>query len=184
MQNKPNFLKAKNNATNCAANTYEKKPPQPNSKKQTQSNPIPSSPPTIPQSHPALFTCSTCRFPLPALYTCRESSTNRPLFSQNKANFKIGKMTISTVATRPYPNEQRTISNGRLSKQTQSNPISNAETVQWCEKSHPTGLSGGEMMRAFHSRAGSPCREIWPRPQVPSTVRLSSPQATSGQRRG
>ena len=52
----------------------------------------------------------------------------------------MGKMAISTVVTKPYLNEQRTINNERYAKQTQSKPISNAETVQWCEKSHPTGL--------------------------------------------
>jgi hypothetical protein len=60
---------------------------------------------------------------------------------QNKPNFKMGNMTISTVATKPYPNEQRTMSNERYSKQTQSKPISNAEAVRWCEKSRPTGLT-------------------------------------------
>jgi len=41
MQNKPNFPNAKTNATPFAANVYENKRPLPNSKKQTQSNPIP-----------------------------------------------------------------------------------------------------------------------------------------------
>ena len=41
MQNKANFLNAKTNATVFVAKDYEKKPPLPNSKKQTQSNPIP-----------------------------------------------------------------------------------------------------------------------------------------------
>jgi hypothetical protein len=41
MQNKPNFLKTKTNATLFAAKDYEKKPPLAHSKKQTQSNPIP-----------------------------------------------------------------------------------------------------------------------------------------------
>jgi len=47
---------------------------------------------------------------------------------QNKANVKIGNITISIVATKPYANEQRTMNNERYSKQTQSNPISNAES--------------------------------------------------------
>ena len=42
---------------------------------------------------------------------------------QNKANFKMGKMTISTVTTKCYANEQRTMNNERYSKQTQSKPI-------------------------------------------------------------
>jgi hypothetical protein len=44
---------------------------------------------------------------------------------QNKPNFKMGNMTISTARTRAYANEQRTMSNERYPKQTQSNPISN-----------------------------------------------------------
>ena len=35
----------------------------------------------------------------------------------------MGKRTISTVATKPYLNEQRTFSNEHYSKQTQTNPI-------------------------------------------------------------
>ena len=61
---------------------------------------------------------------------------------QNKPNVKIGKINISTAMINAYANEQRTMNNKRYSKQTQSKPISNAETLQWCEKSHPTGLTG------------------------------------------
>jgi hypothetical protein len=43
---------------------------------------------------------------------------------QNKANVKMGKMTISTARTKAYANEQRTMSNDRYSKQSQSNPMS------------------------------------------------------------
>ena len=39
-QNKPNFCNDKTNATSCAAKVYETKPPSPDSKKQSQSNPI------------------------------------------------------------------------------------------------------------------------------------------------
>jgi hypothetical protein len=44
MQNKPNFRNDKTNATFCAAKVYEEKPPLGDSKKQTQSNPIPVPP--------------------------------------------------------------------------------------------------------------------------------------------
>ena len=74
-------------------------------------------------------------------------------FLQNKPNFKMGNMTISTATLRAYAKEQRTMNNEHYSKQTQSKPISNA--VEWCEKSHPTGLAGREI--ATHSttlRAG------------------------------
>ncbi len=54
----------------------------------------------------------------------------------------MGKMTISTTTPKAYANKQRTMNNEHYSKQTQSKPISNAQTVQWCEESHPTGLAG------------------------------------------
>ena len=47
---------------------------------------------------------------------------------QNKANVKMGKMTISTAPIKAYANKQRTMNDQHRSKQTQSNPISNAET--------------------------------------------------------
>jgi len=43
---------------------------------------------------------------------------------QNKANVKIDKMDISKATIRTYDNEQRTINNVRLPKQTQTKPIS------------------------------------------------------------
>jgi len=46
---------------------------------------------------------------------------------QNKANFKMGNITISTAPIKAYVDKQRTMSNERHSKQTQSKPISNAE---------------------------------------------------------
>jgi len=48
---------------------------------------------------------------------------------QNKANFKMGNINISIARTKAYAKEQRTINNERYSKQTQSNPISSAETA-------------------------------------------------------
>jgi len=42
---------------------------------------------------------------------------------QNKPNFKMGNINISTATTKAYANEQRTMSSKRYSKQTQSNPI-------------------------------------------------------------
>jgi hypothetical protein len=47
---------------------------------------------------------------------------------QNKANVKMGKMTISTARTNAYAKEQRTMNNEHYSKQTQSNPISNDQS--------------------------------------------------------
>jgi hypothetical protein len=46
---------------------------------------------------------------------------------QNKANVKMGNIIISTATTKPYLDEQQTTNNERCSKQTQSNPISNAQ---------------------------------------------------------
>jgi len=43
---------------------------------------------------------------------------------QNKANVKMGKMTVSTATPKAYAKEQRTMSNEPYSKQTQSKPIS------------------------------------------------------------
>ena len=53
----------------------------------------------------------------------------------------MGNMTISIVATKPYPNEQRTINNEHYSKQTQSNPISNAQS-QFQTQKQLTQLAG------------------------------------------
>jgi hypothetical protein len=46
------------------------------------------------------------------------------LFLQNKPNFKMGKLAISTARTKAYAKEQRTMSNRHYEKQTQSNPTS------------------------------------------------------------
>jgi len=35
-------------------------------------------------------------------YNCRESSTNRPLFMQNKANVKNNQMNVNLIITRDY----------------------------------------------------------------------------------
>jgi hypothetical protein len=54
---------------------------------------------------------------------------------QNKANVKIGKMNISVATIKDYDKKQRTITNERYSKQTQSKPISNATTAFSSEQS-------------------------------------------------
>ena len=46
-----------------------------------------------------------------------------PCFLQNKANFKMGNINISTARTKAYAHEQQTMDNERYPKQTQSNPI-------------------------------------------------------------
>jgi len=59
--------------------------------------------------------------PSSALYICRESSTNSPLFMQNKPNLLRTQMNVTSVVTMNY--EQITMNNANK-KQTQSNPIS------------------------------------------------------------
>jgi hypothetical protein len=49
---------------------------------------------------------------------------------QNKAKVKMGNMTISPATTKSYPNEQRTMSNKRRSKQTQFKPNSPAPLLR------------------------------------------------------
>ena len=67
-----------------------------------------------------------------------------PCFLQNKPNFKMGKMTISTATPKAYANEQRTMNNERYSKQSQTKPISNGA---------PTLLSVVPTLHATSSRA-------------------------------
>jgi hypothetical protein len=75
---------------------------------------------------------------------------------QNKPNVKMGKIATSTAPIKAYVDKQRTMNNKRYSKQTQSKPISNAETGQWCEKSHPTGLQ--DLLRLPDERWPRACR--------------------------
>jgi hypothetical protein len=59
---------------------------------------------------------------------------------QNKANFKMGNINISTAIAKPYTNKQRTMNNKHYSKQTQSNPISTAQTpYPACRTKHCRG---------------------------------------------
>jgi len=76
---------------------------------------------------------------------------------QNKANVKMGKMTISTATLKAYANKQRTMSNEPYSKQTQSNPISNAQTP--CPACQPTDCHcpGGLAMTSLN---GFPFRAL------------------------
>jgi len=67
---------------------------------------------------------------------------------QNKANFKMGNITISTAKTKAYANERRTMSNEPYPKQTQSNPISNDQT-QFQTQKQLTPLAGREIATAM-----------------------------------
>jgi hypothetical protein len=69
---------------------------------------------------------------------------------QNKANFKMGNINISTATLKPYATEQRKIRNERYSKQTQSKPISNAETAYSAYQTrdcHPFDCAQGRLPR-------------------------------------
>jgi len=46
------------------------------------------------------------------------------IIAQNKPNFKMGNINISTATAKAYAKEQRTMNNERYPKQTQSNPMS------------------------------------------------------------
>ena len=97
MQNKPNSLTVKNNATPFATNSYANIPlpcAGKNKPNQTQS------PNAIRDTQHAI----------------RKSNPNKP-------NFKIGKMKISTAIIKAYANQQRTMNNEHYPKQTQTNPI-------------------------------------------------------------
>jgi len=107
-----------------------------------------------------------------------------PLFMQNKPNFKIGKMNISTATLMAYANKQRTMNNERYSKQTQSKPISNAETpysacrTRDCHGPAGLAMTGGNSaippwerlprvaitcgvgVTEGETRAGSPCHDV------------------------
>jgi len=72
-------------------------------------------------NHP--LNCSTAQMlnflPSP-LYICRESSTNSPLFMQNKPNFLDTQMNISSVLTKYYENN---LCSGLLENKPNSKPI-------------------------------------------------------------
>jgi hypothetical protein len=78
-------------------------------------------------------------------------------FLQNKANFKMGNINISTAITKAYAKEQRTMNNERYSKQTQSNPISNAQTPYFaCRRRCRLGYGGvcGSLNSVLYSGEG------------------------------
>jgi hypothetical protein len=72
---------------------------------------------------------------------------------QNKANVKMGNINISTARTKTYANEQRTMSNERHSKQTQSKPISNDQS-QFQTQKQLTPLPSREIAPARRAPGG------------------------------
>jgi ABC-type antimicrobial peptide transport system permease subunit len=81
---------------------------------------------------------------------------------QNKANFKMGNINISTARTKAYANEQRTMNNEHYSKQTQSNPISNAQTAYFacrtrdCRGDKAQVLGNKDLAERYHSEILAP----------------------------
>jgi len=53
-----------------------------------------------PQRENSQISHGTCGHGL--LYNCRKYSTNRPIFMQNKANFRKSKMNVNLITTRDY----------------------------------------------------------------------------------
>jgi len=76
--------------------------------------------PPITCSAAQLFYCSNAQLSPSPLYICRESSTNSPLFMQNKPNFQNGKMNTSSAITMNY--EQLTMNYANKNKPN-TNPI-------------------------------------------------------------
>jgi len=63
----------------------------------------------------------------------------------------MGNMTISTATLKAYAKKQRTMSNERYSKQTQSNPISNDQS-QFQTQKQLTQLAGREITTSSPKR--------------------------------
>jgi hypothetical protein len=76
---------------------------------------------------------------------------------QNKANVKMGNINISKATLKAYANEQRTMNNEHYSKQSQSNPISNAQTAYFaCRRRCRLGCEGvgGSVKTVLYSGEG------------------------------
>jgi hypothetical protein len=72
------------------------------------------------QRHPAK---SFSKSPLSLYFLAPSCLSGYKSIMQNKPNFKMGNINISTARTKAYANEQRAMNNEHYSKQTQSNPI-------------------------------------------------------------
>jgi len=114
MQNKANFLNARTNATFFAAKGYENKPPLGDSKKQTQSNPIP--PPRRDEIRDTRYENSP-----PAIRNTQYAIRNtNPI----KPNLPDTEMNVHFCDKRDYENKSAF---GVQKNKAKSNPISNAE---------------------------------------------------------
>ncbi len=72
------------------------------------------------------------------------------IIAQNKPNFKMGNINISTATVKAYAKEQRTMNTERYPKQTQSNPISNDQS-QFQTHKQLTPLAGREITTSSFS---------------------------------
>jgi len=99
-----------------------------NNRPQSRNHLLPCSPaPLIPRSpdprfSPVSYLLYSVFCLLPFVPLCLGGSQS---IMQNKANFKMGNINISTANTKAYGKEQRTMSTEPYSKQTQTKPISN-----------------------------------------------------------
>jgi len=97
-----------------------------------------------PQHHPAKSFFKSPLFPYFLVPSCPHKGPwglgGYKSIMQNKANFTMGNINISTAQTKAYAKEQRTMNNKRYPKQTQSNPIHHGE-AGFCpcpnRQSHP-----------------------------------------------
>jgi len=69
---------------------------------------------------------------------------NHASILQNKANVKMGNINISPAQTKAYAKEQRTMSNERHPKQTQSNPILSRRSPERSRIPPPPSCAGKE----------------------------------------
>jgi hypothetical protein len=86
LQNKPNFLKPKTNATFFAAKGYEDRPPLRDSKKRTQSNP---NEPNLPKAKMTLTLCTEKYYGKTSPLRPRQNKPSQTQFQTIKAKSKL-----------------------------------------------------------------------------------------------
>ena len=97
------------------------------------------------------------RFPLLLGHFVPSWLCDPELIMQNKPNFKMGNINISTAKTKAYAKKQRAMNNERYSKQTQSNPISNAKTPSPACRTRDCRGPGGLVMTSLNRFFRSLC---------------------------
>jgi hypothetical protein len=138
--------------------------------------PIPRPAPT--GQHPYAAHLATILSPLCVL---GDLCGDRPIM-QNKPNFKIGKPPLNPCCEKHYgkihplrpPTKQsqtNPICRGEASGEAGSNPISNAETAQWCQRSHSTGLEAAGRRNYVWGRSNRARFTGWPALRSAAQVR-------------